>query len=283
MLQFTKMSGAGNDFLVFDNRGGEIEGDVGELVRRLCTRALSVGGDGVILAGRGGAGADVRMVYYNADGGRAAFCANGARCLARFAVLQGLCKGPLVRMETDVGLVEARVLDAGTVSVPVPGPYAVEVARTLRVDTLVLHGSYAVAGVPHYVLSVENLWAHSIEEFARKIRSHPDLGPEGANVDFVMVKSPQVVQVRTYERGVERETLACGSGCVASALVLSEIGSVVSPVVMQTRSGIDLTVQFRRTGEGWSDVVLTGDARVVFSGFLEPEATVGFPIERRSS
>lgn len=276
------MSGAGNDFIVFDNRGGEFRGDVAEVVRRLCTRGLSIGADGVILAERA-KGADIRMSYYNADGGRAAFCANGTRCMARFALLKGFARGPLVRIETDAGVLEAHILDDGRVALPIGTAATIETVRSIHVDALPLEGSFVSVGVPHYVLQVKNLWSSGIEELGRKVRFHPDFHPAGVNVDFVTVRSRNTVQIRTYERGVERETLSCGSGCVACALVLTRVGLVESPVTLQTHSGVDLQVTFRDTGTGFEDVVLTGDARVIFQGFMEPEAATGFPSPRAAS
>ncbi|MFN7973495.1 MAG: diaminopimelate epimerase [Acidobacteriota bacterium] len=282
MIEFWKMSGAGNDFILFDNRSGELKGDIGEVVRRICTRALSVGADGAILAERSAKpGADVRMFYWNSDGRPASFCANGARCLARFAVKKGIARGPKVRLETDAGTIEAQVHDDGRVTLPIPGPYDIVSHKPIRVDTLQLEGSFAIVGVPHYVLPVKNLWKDGIEELGRKIRRHADFEPEGANVDFVTVKARDTVQIRTYERGVERETLSCGSGCVAAALCLARLGEVESPVTLKTRSGIDLTVAWLGGGGDVTDVRLTGDARLIFQGFLEDEAAAGFPLPER--
>lgn len=283
MISFTKMSGAGNDFIVFDDRAGELRGDLPELVRRLCTRGMSVGADGVILAHRS-KGADVRMVYYNADGGRAALCANGARCLARFAVHRGLVKGPSVRLDTDAGVLQAEVHADGRVTLPVPGPFRVDDARPVYIDALTLEGSFAVVGVPHYVLPVKNLWIEGIEGLGRKVRHHADFAPDGVNVDFVFVKARDRIQIRTYERGVERETLSCGSGCIASALTLFHRGLVEPPVTLETRSGIDLVVDWSvpQAGDAPAEVRLIGDARLVFEGFLETEAA-GFDPALRSA
>lgn len=277
MIEFTKMSGAGNDFIVFDNRSGDITGEIGAVARRLCTRGLSVGADGVILVEKARSAADVRMVYWNSDGGRAGFCANGTRCVARYAIWKGFCRGPRVKIETDSGLVDAEVLADDSVRIPMPSTIEVVLERPINVDALPLTGSYAVSGVPHYVLTVRNLAANAIEDLGRKIRRHPEFAPDGVNVDFVTVASPSNVDIRTYERGVERETLACGSGCVASALVLARKGEVTSPVSLRTRSGLDLVVSFTQEEERFTGVTLTGDARIIFTGFLADEAASGFP------
>ena len=278
MIEFTKMSGAGNDFIVFDNRSGEFQGDIAEVVRRLCSRGLSVGADGVILVGRSKR-ADVRMEYWNSDGGRAEFCANGTRCVARFAVLRGFARGPRVRIETDQGVLETTVHADEKVSIPIPGVFHAVMKKPIRIDALSLDGSYAMAGVPHYVVPVKNLWVNGIEELGRKIRNHPEFQPDGINVDFVTVKARDLVQIRTYERGVEKETLSCGSGCVAAALVLANQGQVDSPVSMKTRSGLVLTVSWESADPEYRGVLLTGDARNIFQGFIEKEAAGGFPEE----
>ncbi|HEV8659664.1 MAG TPA: diaminopimelate epimerase [Thermoanaerobaculia bacterium] len=273
-LSITKMAGAGNDFVVIDNRNAAVA-DAAELARRLCTRALSVGADGLILIENSGR-ATFRMRYYNADGSLGEFCGNGTRCAARFAV-EGAIAGRTMTIETDVGIVHADVSDTGSVIVTMPQPSSFRADRPLRVGETVVHGSSMTVGVPHYVVFLgDDLWSEDIVPLGRAIRTHRDLQPAGANANFVVVRDNHSIDVRTYERGVEAETLACGSGVVASASVSALFGRVSSPVKVLTRSGIALEVSFTLEGGELRDVRLRGDARIIYRATLTPEAVEGF-------
>lgn len=271
---FAKMAGGGNDFVVIDNRSGGLQ-DVAELTRRICTRRLSVGADGLILI-ESSSRATFRMRYLNSDGSQADFCANGTRCAARFAFLNAIAPRHMT-IETDAGLVAAEVRDMSvTLSLPVPQGFRPLVPLTVGDTTM--RGSWIRVGVPHYVILLRgDLWTQQIEPLGRAIRLHPDLRPEGANVNFVVAQDRHAIEVRTYERGVEGETLSCGSGVVASASVLALFGKVDSPVAIRTRSGIILQVRFDRTADGGlAEVKLTGDARVIYRAELTPETLEGF-------
>lgn len=267
------MAGGGNDFVVIDNRGGRIT-DPGELTRRICTRALSVGADGLILI-ENSARATIRMRYYNADGGLAAFCGNGTRCAARFAFLNVIA-GKRMTIETDAGIVAAEIGEGGQVTLTLPPPHAFRAQRPLAVGEKTVHGSSIMVGVPHYVLFLrDELWSHDIAPLGRAIRRHPEL-PDGANVNFVVVRDPHSIEVRTYERGVENETLACGSGVVASAVTSALFGKAKSPVSVLTRSGITLEVSFTLEGGAVDSVQLKGDARHIYRATITPETLEGF-------
>lgn len=272
------MAGGGNDFVVIDNRNGRIT-DPGDLTRRICTRALSVGGDGLILI-ESSARATFRMRYFNSDGGIAAFCANGTRCAARFAFINVIA-GKKMTIETDAGVVGAEVSEGGAVTLSLPSPHSYRAERPLRVGNTVVHGSFLVVGVPHYVVFLrDELWAQDIVPLGRAIREHPDLRPDGgANVNFVVVRDQQSIEVRTYERGVEAETLSCGSGVVASAVVSGLFGRVTPPVSVLTRSGITLEVSYTVDGTYAENVRLRGDARLVYRSTLTPETVDGFDPE----
>jgi len=267
------MAGAGNDFVVIDNRAGRIT-DAADLTRRVCTRGLSVGADGLILI-ENSLHATFRMRYYNSDGSLGEFCGNGARCAARFAFLNQIAP-PAMTIETDAGIVSAEVADdLVTISLPPPQSYRAE--RSLRVGDRVVQGSSIVVGVPHYVIFLrDDLWSQDIVPLGRAIRTHRELQPAGANVNFVVVRDGHSIEIRTYERGVEAETLACGSGIVASVSVSALFGRVSSPVKVLTRSGITLEVSFALDGSVVRDVRLKGDARAVFQGTLSSEAVEGF-------
>jgi diaminopimelate epimerase len=276
-LTFSKMAGGGNDFVVIDNRGGKVT-DPGELTRRICTRALSVGADGLILV-ESAARATIRMRYYNADGGLAAFCANGTRCAARFAFLNVIA-GRRMTIETDAGIVAAEIGEGGTVTLTLPAPYAFRAQRPLMIGERLIHGSSLMVGVPHYVLFLrDDLWSQNIVPLGSAIRNHPDLQPDGANANFVVVRDPHAIEVRTYERGVENETLSCGSGVVASAVTSALFGKVKSPVSVLTRSGITLEVSFLLAGGAVDSVQLKGDARHIYRATITPETLEGFDPE----
>lgn len=277
-LGFSKMAGGGNDFVVIDNRATKI-GDAADLTRRICTRALSVGADGLILV-ESSARATFRMRYYNSDGSLAAFCANGTRCAARFAFLNVIA-GRKMTIETDAGLVGAEISEGGLVTLSLPPPYSFRPDRPLTVGEATIHGSSLVVGVPHYVVFLrEDIWAHDIVPLGRAIRTHRDLEPDGgANVNFVSVRDSRSIEVRTYERGVEGETLSCGSGVVASAVVSALFRKVQSPVSVLTRSGITLEVAFELEDGHVQSVRLKGDARLIYRATITPETLDGFDAE----
>lgn len=275
-VEFAKMSGGGNDFIVIDNRKGVVE-DGGSLALRLCARGVSVGADGLILL-EDSSSADVRMIYFNADGSRGEFCGNGTRCLARFALLQNV-SGTRMTIETDSGIVPA-ALDGRAVTLEVFPPADVVLDRPLVLAGKRIAGSFLKVGVPHYVIleSRDDFWEQAVVPLGRAIRNHRDLAPDGANVNFVRVRSRSEIEVRTYERGVEAETLACGSGVVASVAVSALSGLIDSPVSVLTRSGIRFSVSFS-PGEGKhaiAGVLLSGDARLVYRGKLTEESWSGF-------
>ncbi len=277
-LAFSKMAGGGNDFVMIDNRAAKI-GDASELTRRICTRALSVGADGLILV-ESSARATFRMRYYNSDGSLAAFCANGTRCAARFAFLNVIA-GRKMTIETDAGIVGAEISDGGFVTLSLPAPHAFRAQRPVTVGNTIVHGSSIIVGVPHYVVFLrDDLWNQNILHLGRAIRTHPELVPDGgANVNFVSVRDAHSIEVRTYERGVEGETLSCGSGVVASAVVSALFRKVQSPVSVLTRSGITLEVSFDMVGGHPDSVRLKGDARLIYRATITPETLDGFDAE----
>lgn len=271
---FTKMAGGGNDFVVIDNRALKL-GDAAELTRRICTRALSVGADGLILI-ESSVRATFRMRYYNSDGSLGEFCGNGTRCAARFAFVNVIA-GKQMTIETDAGIVAATIGDGGSVTISLPPPHAFRPQRPVMVGDQVVRGSSIMVGVPHYMLFLrDELWAHDIAPLGRAIRKHPEFQPAGTNVNFVVVRDDRSIEVRTYERGVEAETLSCGSGVVASAVTSALFGRVKSPVRVLTRSGTTYEVSFDAVPGGVDNVRLKGDARIIFRSQLTPETLEGF-------
>lgn len=282
--RFTKMSGAGNDFLVFgvDSRVA-VSARRSGTIRELCRRGPGVGADGVlfVLARRTARGG-TRVVadYYNADGGPARFCANGTRCAARFAA-RALRVDELV-VETGWGPVPATVHPGGTVTIRLPEP----VVRGAEIGTyepggrLEPSGVALPVGVPHIVVftsgDAPSLDALDVAALGPPLRHHEAL-PDGANVHFASRTGDSSLSVRSFERGVEAETLSCGSGVVAAAVVSALRRGQLPPLDVSTRSGSVLSVDFRVDGNVARDVTLTGDARFVFEGTLNGEASPGRP------
>lgn len=273
-LAFTKMHGAANDFVVMDARGGVRVGDLPGLVRRMCDRRRGVGADGVLLLEAHGTH-DFRMAYWNADGGRADFCGNGARCIARFAIERGLGTRGEVTFATDAGVKRARALADGRIALAFG---AVERGEDVRVEALgrSFAGHFVVAGVPHLVVpagegGVPALPDVPLMDWASALRRHAHFGAAGTNVDFVEHLGPSRVAMRTYERGVEGETLACGSGSIATALWALARGER-SPVTVRTAGGDDLVIELAEAS-GVLAATLTGPAEIAFEGrWDEPDA-----------
>jgi diaminopimelate epimerase len=283
-LKFWKFTGAGNDFVALDNRDGSIEPDPqarAALIRSLCARGVGVGADGALIL-EPSQKADFRMRYYNSDGGEAETCGNGARCIARFANLLGAA-GPACRFETQAGIYEAAVKpEAVRVSMSDASGLELDVQlgrATLPADLLSgipsLRGAGTVdfinTGVPHAVIRVENtddLQNVPVVELGRAIRYHARFAPAGTNVNFIAPIASSHFAIRTYERGVEDETLACGTGSIASAIVACRRGLAAPPVRLTTRSGVDLLVHLEPTERGATRVRLEGEARLVFKGEL---------------
>ena len=276
--RFVKMAGGGNDFLLFEADGRRLSDDDCRRLARLCRRGLSVGADGALFLSGGGNGR-IHLDYYNADGGLASFCANGTRCAARYAVTRRLVSDAELTIETGWGEIGARV-EGESVTLALRDVLAPDERILLdpqnpeRYPTVGLpaHGTPIHVGVPHLVIFVdEGLATLPIERLGPPLRRHPLL-PEGANVNFVSVTAPSRLEVRTWERGVEAETLSCGSGVVASALVAALRGHAELPVVCATKSGVDLTVNAAPAGDLFRAITLSGDAREIFSGQLTAEA-----------
>jgi diaminopimelate epimerase len=269
-VAFVKMSGSGNDFILIDHRfGGLDETMLKAFITGICRRGLSVGADGVILI-ESSPSVDFRWRFFNADGSSAEMCGNGARCVARFAFQQEIC-GRDMRFETGAGLVSAQVSDT-RVKIRLTDPHSLRLEVPITVSDTTLFVSSINTGVPHAVLNVEDVDAVDVPVLGRKIRFHPQFAPEGVNANFICRDPSGGIAIRTYERGVEGETLACGTGAVAGAIVAACRLGLTSPVRVRTRSGETLTVFFQRTDGGFRDIHQEGEARFIYSGILNPEA-----------
>lgn len=269
-LEFWKMAGSGNDFMVIDNRDGKIpEEKMGELVSRLCRRRESVGADGVIFIVPSDE-YDFAWRFFNADGGEAEMCGNGARCVARFAYLNGIA-GTRMTFGTIAGPIIAQVLDR-EVRVRMPLPHSLRQDLDLDMGEGWLSADFINTGVPHVVVRVEELQSHPVVQEGRKIRWHPLFSPGGTNADFIVIEDPHHIHMRTYERGVEDETLACGTGAIASALTAAVRGLVRSPVEVKTKGGEILTIHFNGQKEKFHEVWLEGSTSIIYKAQLHKEA-----------
>lgn len=264
MLNFVKMSGAGNDFILVDNLDGTLDPPVsGELVRALCRRGLSVGADGV-LEMAGDSEFPFRMRYYNSDGGEAEMCGNGGRCIAAFAARKGIVEfGKDFSFRSGAGVHRARVTGPDSARIWMTEPHIHFLDRKVRVGSLDLRLSFVNTGVPHAVVFTGGPEIPPFDETAGILRSHPMFGKAGANVNYLWSQDGSMA-IRTWERGVEGETLACGTGAVACAICAVLVLGSAHPVDMEVRSGLTLTAGTDENG-WW----LQGEARTVYSGVLE--------------
>jgi diaminopimelate epimerase len=277
-IAFFKMTGSGNDFILIDNRSQHIVGEERqkELARKACRHKLSVGADGLILL-ENDPEVDFKWRFYNADGSEAEMCGNGARCAARFAFLTGVTRKREMAFRTLAGVIEAE-LRGERVKIRTTAPQGLKTRFELQASDQSFVLDFVNTGVPHAVhfLNTANALEEArVPEWGRDLRFHPHFKPAGTNVNFVHVQDAHHLTIRTYERGVEGETLACGTGSIASALVAAARGWAESPVDVLTRGGETLTIYFAHSRGGldtpFSDVCLEGDARVVYEAALWDE------------
>ena len=264
-LKFYKMSGAGNDFVVADNRRGGFPADP-KTIGRICHRRLGVGADGVLLV-EPSKTADFTMRYYNADGSEAEMCGNGARCIARFYSERCGAGKRELRLETRAGTIEASV-SGDQVRLKLSEPRDLQLRQSLRLKSSAREYHFINTGVPHAVFFTGNADSEAVQEMGAEVRHHNDFAPRGTNVDWVQPLGGNGIRVRTYERGVEAETLACGTGVVASAIIGHLVQGVTLPVKVTVQSRRVLEVGFSRNGDRVSDVTLAGPAEYAFEGTL---------------
>ncbi len=269
-VSFVKMTGAGNDFVMLDNRDGSLSKVLNaETISFLCDRHFGIGADGLLAVEPAESeGADFRMRYFNSDGGEADMCGNGARCFARFAsLLRGNETAPLT-FETRAGLIRAHFEANGNVAVGLTAPrdLALETLPPSEIVPAAVH--FINTGVPHAVAFLPTVDDIDIVRMGAFLRYHPRFAPAGTNANFAAVLAPQHLKIRTYERGVEGETLACGTGMTATALIHAALTNAPSPICLDVAGGDTLSIAFSRDGLAFSDVTLTGPATVVFQGTI---------------
>lgn len=267
-IKFYKLSASGNDFVIVDNRDGiiyELFGDPAELARLVCRRNLSVGADGLILI-ESSKVADFSWRFFNSDGTEAEMCGNGGRCVARLAHELGIAKESM-SFETKSGLILAHV-NGRDVKIRLSDPHSLKLNYVIRVGKDELMVSSVNTGVPHVVVTVDDIDEAPVTELGRLIRFHEAFSPHGTNVNFVKVIDRRLAAIRTYERGVEGETYACGTGAAAAAIVLKELGLVDVPIRLKTKGGEELKVHID------GGVFLEGPVRFIFEGTLHEEALI---------
>jgi len=266
MLRFTKMNGAGNDFILFDNRTGSIDLDRSQIAQ-LCDRHRGIGADGILLLENPTNRSDFRMRYFNADGGEAEMCGNGARCFARFAnkVIGQKAK---ISFETPAGVISAELKgDLVTLRMTEPTDLRLNLDLPMAAENKTVH--FINSGVPHVVIAVAEIDDADVRREGAAIRHHKMFSPNGTNVNFIEKRGPNKIAIRTYERGVEDETLACGTGIVASALIFAASEKSSSPITVLARGGDELQVGFEKVPGSFRNVTLTGPAEFVFEGTIE--------------
>lgn len=265
-LEFYKMNATGNDFVVIDNRDGRLYmcfADISDFVVKVCRRHEGVGADGLILIERA-EDADFSFRFFNCNGSEAEMCGNGGRCAARFASLKGIAKAKM-SFRTLAGIIRAEVRGRN-VKLQMTDPFDLRLDYPIDLGEKEIFLSSVNTGVPHAVIVVDDIEHAPVEELGRQIRYHKAFGEKGTNVNFVKVVDRKSVIVRTYERGVERETLACGTGAVAVAYSLKAKGMIETPLNIHVRSGEVLMVHLE------DGVFLEGATTLVYTGVLHKEA-----------
>ncbi len=267
-LKFTKMHGAGNDFVMIDDREGIAPWEDHFLMAALASRRTGIGCEGIVLIQKSDR-ADFRMRFLNPDGTEVEMCGNGSRCAAAFAQQIGAA-GTSLTIETMCGLVDAQVNEQD-VCIWMPEPGRKEYGMELNVNGQTVRGDFIVAGVPHFVVQVPNVNAVDVHNLGRALRLHPAFAPDGTNVDFMALRAPNRMAVRTYERGVEEESGACGTGAVACAVVAVETIGFTLPTQVKTSSGCDLLVDGDWRKKKCTGLTLTGPIKFVYTGEIELE------------
>ncbi|HXG49680.1 MAG TPA: diaminopimelate epimerase [Methylomirabilota bacterium] len=267
ILEFAKMNGAGNDFILIDNRERNIALTPAQ-VERLCHRQRGIGADGLFLLEPSRTGrADWSWTFFNSDGSSAEMCGNGARCFARFIQKVAGAKSQTT-FETGAGVITA-AFDGDRVTVGLTAPHDLRLGQILKTSVGPLTVHSLNTGVPHAVVFVPDADRAMVQQLGAELRHHEHFKPKGTNVNFVQVLGTGSIRVRTYERGVEGETLACGTGVTAAALVAARLHGFGSPIRVQVQGGDTLVVAFHADGDHFADVRLNGPAEFVFEGRVE--------------
>lgn len=279
-LYFTKLSGAGNDFILFDQK---INPDIElspRLIAKLCERRTGIGADGVLLFSDS-KDYPFEMRYYNADGSTGSLCANGARCAILYANKSGRIAEGKIKFTTAGTEYSGQVLESGLIKFYLNHPKKMKQNFKIKAANQLIAASYADTGSPHVVIKINDVLKNSsdtnsfynelkefpVREMGKEIRHHKDFAPHGANVNFIQLSNGEI-NIRSYERGVEDETLACGTGSVAAALICFVQNNLSPPIKIHTKSGDELIVDFKIEDQKVRDISLTGPAKITFKGEL---------------
>ncbi len=263
-IKFTKAVATGNDFVIVDDRKGSLKG-LSRLAKKVCDRKRGIGADGLLVLGKSGK-ADFRMRIFNPDGSEAEMCGNGSRCIALYAAEANIASGEMT-IDTLAGVLKASV-KKDVVKVRLTEPKNIKWNLCLMIDRCPYKLNFVNTGVPHVIHFVNDIEKVDVKNLGAHIRHHGEFSPEGTNADFVEITGKDRIKIRTYERGVEDETLACGTGAVASAVISAEVEKMQSPVTVSTRSGEELKVYFKMTGGEFTEVYLEGKAMLVYEGAI---------------
>jgi diaminopimelate epimerase len=278
-ISFIKMSGAGNDFIVINKDLFPELSLNSSSVQKLCDRRNGVGADGLITISGSGSQYDFLMRYYNADGSTGSLCGNGARCAIRFAQFAKITENKFVRFLSNDKEYSGNILAEGKTKVNFNSPAIIKLNKMINVAGQSVKYSFIDTGSPHVIINIEDvlkdpadkssyyndLDAFPVFNLGKEIRYHNDFSPAGTNVNFIKIVGNKVY-IRTYERGVEDETLSCGTGATASALAAHFLYKLNSPVSLVTRGGDVLTVDFSADGQIITDLSLTGPVKIVYTG-----------------
>lgn len=261
IIKFAKMVASGNDFVLVKAEKLKVK-NWNRAARGICDRKFGIGADGLLLLGKSRV-ADVKMRIFNADGSEAEMCGNGARCVALFS--SGAGKTSQVNIETKAGIIKSGI-KGENVKIRLTDPKIIKSDIPIKVNNRNLRVNFIDTGVPHAVIFVEGLKNLNVNDIGRVIRFHKKFSPRGTNVDFAQVQGKDIIEIRTYERGVEGETLACGTGSVAAALFFALKAKTDAKINVKTKSGEMLQVYFTKTDKNFSDVWLEGKAGIVYKG-----------------
>jgi len=257
-IDFTKMVASGNDFVVVEKKPQLASCNWRVLARRICDRKFGAGADGVLLLEKSRI-SDCRMRIFNADGSEAEMCGNGARCTVLYLGKKES------KLETKAGIIESS-LTGDKARIKLTNPVNLRLDIPIKVNNRNLKANFIDTGVPHAVIFVEGLDEIHVSQIGRAIRNHKEFAPRGTNVDFMEALGKDLIAIRTYERGVEDETLACGTGTVASAVIFALKSDSGNKINVRTKSGEILKVYFDRVNNKFRDVWLEGRARIVYKG-----------------
>jgi diaminopimelate epimerase len=262
-IEFTKASGAGNDFVLVNNWDGTLDVNQFELAAALCSRPFGVGADGLLVLQKSSK-AHFQMCYYNADGSYGGMCGNGGRCIARYAYLFDLAPQSMTFEALDHVYSAEVIGERVRLKMKQPTDFRPEVRLEIAGQPTIVQ--FINTGSPHVVLMLRDVDSFDVQGWGASIRNNPLFLPEGTNVNFVRIVSPDTIQVRTYERGVEGETLACGTGSVAGAAVAHITKGMNQPVHVRVKSGEELLVYLEGSDGKITDASLEGSAHILFEG-----------------